>query len=68
MVKIRVIVHNGDLEHAIRTLKRKVQREGISRKIKVCYFEKPCERLAKKRAESKRRRRKLELKKLRFED
>lgn len=53
-----------DLEKALKILKKKLQREGVFRKMKLCvYFEKPSDKRARKRSESIRRARKLERKK-----
>ena len=48
---INVTVRNNNLEQAMRVLKRKVQKEGIVKEIKMRqYFEKPS---AKKRRKKK---------------
>ncbi len=53
-----------DLEKAIKILKKKLQREGVFRKMKLMvYFEKPSDKRARKLSESVRRSRKLERKK-----
>lgn len=57
---VQVVVHNNNVDQALRALKRKIQREGIFRTMKLSrYFEKPCEKKARKRDESSRRQRKL---------
>ncbi len=54
-----VDVKNNDIEKAIRTLKKKMQREGIFREIKLRrHYEKPSERRVREQAESVRRQRK----------
>ena len=51
------------MEQALRALKKKMQREGIFREMKMGrHFEKPSEAKVRKQAESIRRRRKLDRK------
>ena len=57
---VQVLVRFNNVEQALRTLKKKMQREGIFRVIKMKrHFEKPSEAKVRKAAESLRRRRKL---------
>jgi small subunit ribosomal protein S21 len=63
---LEVTVNSNGIDHALRILKKKMQREGIYRDMKVhCHFEKPSEKKARKRVESLRRARKMNRK--RFE-
>ena len=56
-IEVRV---SGDLEKALRLLKRKVQREGLHRELKRRrFYEKPSIRKKRKRAEAARRKLKL---------
>lgn len=53
----------NNMDHALRTLKKKMQREGVFRKMKMIRnYEKPSEAKVRKEAESLRRRRKLDRK------
>lgn len=57
---MEVIVNDNNVDHALRILKKKMQREGIYKYMKLCrYFEKPSEKKARKKTESLRRTRKL---------
>jgi small subunit ribosomal protein S21 len=52
------------VDQALRILKKKLQREGVFREMKMRRaFEKPCEKRAREEAESIRRSRKLQRKK-----
>jgi small subunit ribosomal protein S21 len=63
---MEITVNTNDVDHALRVLKKKMQREGIYRDMKLHrHFEKPSERKARKRVESLRRARKMSRK--RFE-
>lgn len=60
---VQVIVHDNNVDQALRAFKKKMQREGIYREMKMCrFYEKPSEKRVRKGAESIRRRRKLERK------
>ena len=64
IILVQVIVHQNNLDQALRALKKKMQREGIFREMKMGrHYEKPSEAKVRKEAESVRRRRKLERKK-----
>ena len=65
MIKIvSVNVRDNNVDQALRALKKKMQREGIFREMKLRrHYEKPSERKARQQAESVRRQRKLERKK-----
>ena len=55
-----VFVRDNNVEQALRTLKKKMQREGIFRKLKLIrYFEKPSEKKVREASEAVRRARKL---------
>ena len=57
---MQVIVRDNNVDQALRVLKKKMQREGIFREMKLRrHFEKPSERRAREAAEAVRRQRKL---------
>jgi small subunit ribosomal protein S21 len=57
---MQVIVRDNNVDQALRVLKKKMQREGIFREMKLRrHYEKPSERKARERAEAIRRARKL---------
>ncbi len=61
---MRVNVRDNNVDQALRILKKKLQREGVFREMKLRRaFEKPCERKAREKDESIRRSRKLQRKK-----
>ncbi len=61
---VSVNVRDGNVEQALRALKKKMQREGLFREMKLRKsYEKPSERKARERSEAVRRWRKLERKK-----
>ena len=65
---MQVLVRNNNVEQALRVLKKKMQREGIFREMKLRgHYEKPSERRVRERAESIRRARKLARKKMQRE-
>jgi small subunit ribosomal protein S21 len=52
-LSITVEVRKGNLEQAMRVLKRKVQKEGIVKELKMRqYFEKPSEKKRRKKKEN----------------
>tara|TARA_B100001250_G_C19757350_1_gene770752 strand:- start:42 stop:251 length:210 start_codon:yes stop_codon:yes gene_type:complete len=52
-LSITVEVRKGNLEQAMRVLKRKVQKEGLVKEIRQRqYFEKPSEKLRRKKKEN----------------
>lgn len=62
---MEVIVNDNNVEHALRILKKKMQREGIYKDMKIHrHFEKPSEKKARKQVESVRRFRKMMRKRL----
>ncbi len=57
---MQVIVKDNNVDQALRALKKKMQREGIFREMKMRRaYEKPSEKRVREAAESKRRIRKL---------
>ncbi|MDZ4735211.1 MAG: 30S ribosomal protein S21 [Dongiaceae bacterium] len=57
---MQVIVRDNNVDQALRALKKKMQREGIFREMKMRRnYEKPSEKRARERAESVRRHRKM---------
>ncbi|WP_142847380.1 30S ribosomal protein S21 [Telmatospirillum sp. J64-1] len=62
---MQVLVRDNNVDQALKALKKKMQREGIFREMKLRRnFEKPSEKKARERAEAVRRARKLERKRL----
>ncbi len=60
---MQVLVRDNNVDQALRALKKKLQREGVFREMKLRKnFEKPSERKAREKAESVRRQRKVERK------
>jgi small subunit ribosomal protein S21 len=59
-VFVQVLVRDNNVDQALRALKKKMQREGIFREMKMRdYYEKPSEKRAREKAEAVRRVRKL---------
>jgi small subunit ribosomal protein S21 len=57
---VHVVVRDNNVDQALKALKKKMQREGIFREMKLRNaYEKPSERRARERAEAIRRARKL---------
>jgi small subunit ribosomal protein S21 len=57
---VQVQVRDNNIDQALRALKKKMQREGIFREMKLRnYYEKPSEKKAREKAEAIRRARKL---------
>jgi len=64
MKRVQVVVRDNNVDQALRALKKKMQREGIFREMKLRnYYEKPSEKRAREKAEAIRRARKLARKK-----
>ena len=60
-----VFVRDNNVDQALRALKKKMQREGIFREIKLRrHFEKPSERRVREMSEAIRRTRKLRRKRM----
>ncbi len=65
---MQVLVRDNNVDQALRALKKKMQREGIFREMKLRqHYEKPSVKRARERAEAIRRARKLARKKLQRE-
>lgn len=62
---MQVSVRDNNVDQALRALKKKLQREGVFREMKLRrHFEKPSEKKKRERAEAVRRHRKLLRKRL----
>ena len=62
---MQVTVRDNNVDQPLKALKKKMQREGIFREMKLRRsYEKPSERKAREKAEAIRRARKLERKRL----
>ena len=65
---MKVFVRDNNVDQALRALKKKMQREGIFREMKLRgHYEKPSERKAREKADAIRRARKLARKKMQRE-
>ncbi len=65
---VQVLVRDNNVDQALRALKKKMQREGIFREMKLRgHYEKPSEKKAREKAEAVRRARKLVRKKMQRE-
>ena len=65
---MQVLVRDNNVDQALRALKKKLQREGVFREMKLRdHYEKPSEKRAREKAEAVRRSRKLARKKLQRE-
>ena len=57
---MQVLVRDNNVDQALKVLKKKMQREGLFREMKLHdHFEKPSEKRAREKAEAVRRARKL---------
>ena len=64
MTSLQVMVRDNNVDQALRVLKKKMQREGVFREMKLRqHYEKPSVKRARERAEAIRRARKLARKK-----
>ena len=62
---MEVTVRDNNVDHALRTLKKKMQREGIFKEMKMrSYFEKPSQKKLREKAENIRRSRKMARRKI----
>ena len=62
---MQVTVRDNNIDQALKVLKKKMQREGIFREMKLRRsYEKPSERKTREKAEAIRRARKLERKRM----
>ena len=65
---MQVLVRDNNVDQALKALKKKMQREGIFREMKLRgHYEKPSEKKAREKAEAIRRARKLARKRLQRE-
>ncbi len=59
-IDVQVLVRDNNVDQALKALKKKMQREGIFREMKLRgHYEKPSEKRAREKAEAVRRARKL---------
>ena len=66
--RVQVLVRDNNVDQALRALKKKMQREGLFREMKLRkHYEKPSERRVREKTEAIRRARKLARKKLQRE-
>ena len=66
---VHVLVRDNNVDQALKALKKKMQREGIFREMKMRrHYEKPSEKRAREKAEAVRRARKLARKKAMRDD
>lgn len=57
---MQVVVRDNNVDQALKALKKKLQREGVFREMKLRgHYEKPSERRVRQKAEGVRRARKL---------
>lgn len=60
---VQVVVRDNNIDQALRALKKKMQREGLFREMKIRrHYEKPSVKKAREKSEAVRRYRKLERK------
>jgi small subunit ribosomal protein S21 len=53
VTRVQVVVRDNNVDQALRALKKKMQREGIFREMKLRnYYEKPSEKRAREKAEA----------------
>ncbi|MCC6778913.1 MAG: 30S ribosomal protein S21 [Hyphomicrobiales bacterium] len=65
---MQVLVRDNNVDQALKALKKKMQREGIFREMKLRgHYEKPSEKKAREKAEAIRRARKLARKRMQRE-
>jgi len=66
--RVQVLVRDNNVDQALKVLKKKMQREGLFREMKLRgHYEKPSVRRVREKAEAIRRARKLARKKLQRE-
>ena len=62
---LQVSVKDNNIEQALRSLKKKMQREGVFKEMKMrSYFEKPSQKKLREKAENIRRSRKMARRKI----
>jgi len=65
---VQVLVRDNNVDQALKVLKKKMQREGVFREMKLRgHYEKPSEKRIREKAEAIRRARKLARKKMQRE-
>jgi small subunit ribosomal protein S21 len=65
---VQVLVRDNNVDQALKVLKKKMQREGVFREMRLrAHYEKPSEKKVREKAEAVRRARKLARKKLQRE-
>jgi len=65
---VQVLVRDNNVDQAMKALKKKLQREGVFREMKLRnFYEKPSEKKAREKAEAIRRARKLARKRVQRE-
>jgi small subunit ribosomal protein S21 len=65
---LQVLVRDNNVDQALKALKKKMQREGLFREMKMHdHYEKPSEKRAREKSEAIRRARKMARKKLQRE-
>ncbi len=65
LIIVQVVVRDNNVDQALKALKKKMQREGLFREMKLRRsYEKPSERRAREKAEAIRRARKLARKRM----
>jgi small subunit ribosomal protein S21 len=66
--RVQVLVRDNNVDQALKVLKKKMQREGVFREMRLRgHYEKPSEKRVREKAEAIRRARKLARKKLQRE-
>lgn len=66
---MQILVRDNNVDQALRVLKKKMQREGIYREMKLRrHYEKPSEKRARERAAAISRARKVERKRVGLRD
>ena len=64
-ILVQVVVRENNVDQALKALKKKMQREGVFREMKLRKsYEKPSEKRAREKSEAVRRARKLERKRI----
>jgi small subunit ribosomal protein S21 len=62
---MQIVVRDNNVEQALRALKKKLQREGVYREMKLRrHYEKPSEKRAREKAAAVRRARKMDRKRM----
>jgi small subunit ribosomal protein S21 len=62
---MQIVVRDNNVDQALRALKKKLQREGVYREMKLRrHYEKPSEKRVREKAAAVRRARKLERKRM----